>query len=455
MPSGNAIGPVKFNYYVLGRGPYWWRQRQVARSVVTHQSTLVPAGNAVGKSYLAAGLLLWFLYEHPGCLVVSTAPTQTQLEEVLWKEVRRAHSTSFANLWGDVLKNPLKIDLGEGWQALGYSTTKTERLSGHHASDLLAIIDESSGVAPEIIEAIDSLNPSRLLMIGNPLRPEGPFYERCQRSIENPNGLVNTITIPSTDSPDIINGVPRSLRGLADRNWIEKARNDYGENSLWWQTHVLAEFPDSGVDSVISRQWLDLSEKAPHVRGGWPRTAIDLAEGNGGDRSVVMTGDDNGLLACEYSNTWTLEETANVAAKQVREHYVEGYRVSWDVAGIGADFANRLKAVGIVGAQPYRGGGAVPGNKFFNFRARAAWQLRQRLDPTRMVDSGKGFLVPQQTYAIRPEWMQVIRPELQALTYELGPHGEIVLIKGEELAKKLRRSPDLQATLCQLHAFGY
>lgn len=404
----------------------------------------------IGKTRVSAGNLHAFLYTHPNCLVVATAPTQVQLEEVLWKEVERLHRGARIPLGGRLLKSPLKVDLGEGWQALAYSTTKVERFSGHHAHDLFAIGDEASGIADEIKEAISSLGASRELWPGNPLRPSGWFYEACMRAPENPHA--NLIQVSSLESPHI--DWERSPWGLADKTWLEKSRNDYGENSLWWLCHVLGKFPDSGTDTVIPRDWLDLASQAVHVRKGEPRTAIDLAEGKGGDRSVVMTGDDNGLLALDWSTTWSLEETANVAAKHVRNHYVDSHRVSWDVAGIGADFANRLKAVGIIGAQPYRGGGATTGNKYFNFRAKAAWQLRQRLDPTRMVDSGRGVLVPQQPYAIRPEWVALLRPELQALTYELGPHGEIVLIKAEDLAKKLRRSPDLQATICQLHAWG-
>ena len=82
-----------FNQAILGRDKaddqgrrgYWAKQRDICRSVETSPITLVHTGNAVGKSFADAGIILAFLLTHPNCLVVATAPSQVQLEEVLWK----------------------------------------------------------------------------------------------------------------------------------------------------------------------------------------------------------------------------------------------------------------------------------------------------------------------------------------------------------------------------------
>lgn len=446
----NPMGASRFNWYALGRGPYWSKQREIARSVERYPTTLVPTGNAVGKTYYAAGQILQFLYEHPESLVICTAPTQTQLEEVLWKEVRRAHDNAVVRLDGVCYQSPLKIVLPDGSKALGYSTTKTERLSGHHAEHLLAVIDEASGVDPEIISAVDSLNPSRLLMIGNPLRPDGPFHERCMAAWEKPSDLTNVIQIASNLNPDA--GKARSTRGLADATWLVTKKNDYGEGSLWWTTHVEGLFPDSGVDTVIPRHWINLASQTIHLRDGPTRTAIDLAEGKGGDRTVVMTRDNNGILALESSNRWSLEVAATRAALQVQQFGVEHSRVTYDVNGIGSDFQNRLTAVGIHGARPYRGG-AGGGKRFGNLRSYAAWMLRQRLDPDRMAELATGLMVKQHPFAIKPEWVGWMREELQGLRYGPTNSGGIVLEIKEDFAARLRRSPDFADTLMQSFAF--
>src|SRR4051794_33874126 len=53
--------PIGFNEKVLGR-KLWDKQADVCRSVVECPVTVVPAGRAVGKSFLLSGLVLWWLY---------------------------------------------------------------------------------------------------------------------------------------------------------------------------------------------------------------------------------------------------------------------------------------------------------------------------------------------------------------------------------------------------------
>lgn len=475
----------------IGNHGYWRRQREICRSVVEYPVTLVPTGNGVGKSFLAAGLLHWFLFTRPGSLVVATAPTQVQLEEVLWKEVERAYRGARIPLGGRLLRSPLKVDLGAGWQALAYSTTKVERFSGHHAKDLFAILDEASGVADEIYEAISSLNPSRELLMGNPLRPSGTFYDRCH----SVSSLSNVINISSLESPHI--HLDRSPWGLADRTWLEKARADYGEGSLWWTCHVLGEFPDSGVDSVIPSSWLEIAANSHYMPSGSRRIAVDLAEGRGGDRSVVLVRDDNGVIDLWSSTVASFEVTAQRAAMMAQKYEVDDGSVSYDVAGIGADFANRLRQFGIVSPTPYRGG-ADGGPKHANLRSYSSWKLRQRLDPERrdiqfgelsmaatiqdgqgrvplsaddfnynpfrldirgrirppVADTSRSFGLNRQGFSIPSRFLNgPLREELIGLRYELDQRGRIKLEVKEDFVERLKRSPDLADALCQSFAF--
>lgn len=431
--------PVAFNEAVLGRGRYWRRQRQIARSVVRYPTTLVPTGNMVGKTYLAAGLIHWFLWTHENSIVLATAPSQTQLEEVLWKEVERAYWGARAPLGGRLLRSPLKIEVRPGWHALAYSTTKVERLSGHHADHVLIVVDEASGVTEPIYEALRSCGPTRELLIGNPLWPDGTFYERCTRAAEKPGGLANVIQISSLESPYL------------PANWLESNRNDYGEGSLWWTTHVLGLFPDAGEDTLLPRTWLDRAEAAGHAPRGPNRLTIDLAEGKGGDRTVLLVRDDNGVRHMESSPNWPFETAASRAALLAQRWGVEPQRVTFDASGIGADFGNRLEAVGLKSCQPYRGGLGA-GKSFGNLRTAAAFQLRRRLDPERRVTVGKAEVTPP-PFAIPPEFMRPLRPELQAIRWTHNEKGVVCLEPKEDLAERLRHSPDHADALIMAFAF--
>jgi hypothetical protein len=224
--------PHLFNTVILGRAPYWTKQIEICEAVAQCKTVIVPTGNSVGKSYCAAGLILWWVYTRPGSLVVTTAPSQTLLGTVLFKEIRRAKATSLIPLPGRITDSPtvspqmLAVD-GTGWGVLGIATRGVERLSGQHNPDLLVVVDEASGIEDEIWEALDSQNPRKLVVFGNPLRAEGRFRElslRAERERSDPTipveERVHEIRIPSTASPDIDHD--RSARGLADQGFLTR-----------------------------------------------------------------------------------------------------------------------------------------------------------------------------------------------------------------------------------------
>src|ERR1700729_1529562 len=81
--------PARFQAHILGR-ELWSKQIEVCHAIARSPITVVPAGRAVGKSFLLAGIVLWFLYSRPNSLVITTGPDHRQVVSVLWKEIRRA-----------------------------------------------------------------------------------------------------------------------------------------------------------------------------------------------------------------------------------------------------------------------------------------------------------------------------------------------------------------------------
>ena len=81
--------PARFQEEVLGRR-LWSKQAEVCQAIARSPVTVVPAGRAVGKSFLLAGTVLWWLYTRPNSLVITTGPDHRQVVSVLWKEIRRA-----------------------------------------------------------------------------------------------------------------------------------------------------------------------------------------------------------------------------------------------------------------------------------------------------------------------------------------------------------------------------
>ena len=125
-----------------------------------HRVVVVYSGNAIGKDYWVGGIVPWWLYTRRDSLVIVTGPTQTVIGSVTWKEIRRAIAACPLpppRISSGIKASPALVEIAPGWQALGYSTTSVERASGQHAKDLLVIVEEASGVAGEICDAIESL----------------------------------------------------------------------------------------------------------------------------------------------------------------------------------------------------------------------------------------------------------------------------------------------------------
>jgi hypothetical protein len=437
----------KFNDVVLRRPPLWFMQREICRAVWDPSVTTVAvkAGHSVGKSYVAADVILGWGTLLKNSLSVSTSPSNTQLDLVLWGEIRKARAGSdlLRNV-GRLTKLPNKLDLGDGngWQAIGYSTNKSERMQGLHGSGgpHLNVVDEASGItSPDIWAVLKSLKARKNLYISNPLYDHGHFYETCRRAEDDPR--VRLITIPSTMSPDI--HLEESLRGLADAGWLREMAADYGEDSQTYRVRVLAEFPSGSADALVPKAWLDRAGSAKHEHRGRRRLAVDVAEGHGGDDAVLVVRDDNGILEFQAGNRWDFQAQATRAALLCQKWGIDPGDVTYDAGGPGADFANRLEAVGLHGCRPYRGGRLAKSPRYFNLRSACHWQMRRRLNPATTDELGR----PLTPFHIPPEFLTRLRGELREITYSTLDKGRIAARDAEEVKAALRHSPDYSAAL--------
>ena len=303
--------PALFQRAVLGR-TIWHRQAAVCESVARHAITVVPAGRAVGKSYLLAGLVLWWLYTRPMSLVITTGPDHRQVVSVLWKEVRRAlrprygpdgrRTSPLLKLRYDHLtdgySSPQRLVVREGteWGALGFAAKSAEGFSGQHAGELLVIVDEASGIGPEIWTAIHGLAAKRLVIVGNPIRYDCHFRELHELAAASET--IRSVPISSLDTPHA--HLDHSPVGMASRSFLSQMREIHGEGSPWWKSNILGEFPGQESVRFIPSAWLDACTNSEVLHDeawldsacGPVRMGVDLGGGVGADRSVIVVRDD-------------------------------------------------------------------------------------------------------------------------------------------------------------------
>jgi hypothetical protein len=424
--------PVWWVENILGDRP-WQTQKDILRALVTNREVNVRSCHSAGKSWVASRAALWFLYNHPESLVITTAPTARQVRGILWKEIRTAHSRSLFPLGGEPSTTALRIS--PSWMALGFTAAEhdPDRFQGFHARSTLVIIDEACGVSEEIDTAVDSIlsgDHSRLLRIGNPTNASTPFgtafrQQRGKRFVINafdtPNFTSTGITIETIRS-----GEWRKLaaKGLAAPNlinpeWVAEKFKYWGETSPLFVSRVLAEFPTGGQSMVFDLTHLDTAqhiEQTTHT----PRVfGVDVAR-LGADDTVVALREGNSVRILD---SWNGEDTMSSTGRIVdlaRKHLPETIHV--DEIGLGAGVLDRLvelghPAVGINVAKPAR-----DKDRFENSRAELFWNLRERLEENDLSLPDDATLIEQ----------------LAAIRYEFTSRGRIKL----ESKSNMASSPD-------------
>ena len=167
--------PVLFARVML-RHETWSKQEEILRSVARYRRTAVKACHASGKTFTAAEAVLWWITSHPEGVAITTAPTKTQVELVLWGEIRSMVSDASIAYPAPTISS---LRLGPNRYAVGISTNEGVRFQGFHGS-ILIVLDEAPGVLPGIWEAIEGIRAGgdvRVLALGNPTVSSGPFHD--------------------------------------------------------------------------------------------------------------------------------------------------------------------------------------------------------------------------------------------------------------------------------------
>ena len=172
--------PVAFAEDMLGFKPDEWQAR-VMMDVAAGPRTSVRSGQGVGKTGLEAVLVIWYLCCRPYPRVVCTAPTRQQLYDVLWAEIAKwLGLTKVKRLLRWTKTKVYMMGREDRWFATAKTATRPENMQGFHEEYMLFIVDEASGIADSIMEAVLgtlSGEENKLLMCGNPTRTSGVFFD--------------------------------------------------------------------------------------------------------------------------------------------------------------------------------------------------------------------------------------------------------------------------------------
>src|SRR5262249_19135897 len=158
---------IRFCRYLWPDVTLYNKQEEIVYSIMENNETICVAGNMLGKDFVSGFIALWFFLTRVPCKVVTTSADYSQLENVLWGEIRNfirmARFPLDSDKGGPLLINHLHIRRVVNGQVepnsylLGRTAAKGEMASGgllgHHVPDVgdgiprnLFICDEASAV---------------------------------------------------------------------------------------------------------------------------------------------------------------------------------------------------------------------------------------------------------------------------------------------------------------------
>jgi phage terminase large subunit len=316
-------------------------QREALQAIDRGETRIsIRSGHGVGKTFFAGVCSLHMLLFTRDTKIVVTSPSSSQLKDGLIPETKLLIGRLRYGLQDLITLQTNRIVLTEDPDNnfISYRTARIENpeaLQGIHASNVMVIADEASGIPEPVYEAARgtmSTEGAIFVLIGNPTRGKGLFY-RTHTILKD---LWWTRQVSCMDSTRVT------------KDFIEEMRRTYGEASNQWRIRVLGDFPTTDEDSIIPRELaepaLDRDVDAindDHIWGVDP--------GRGGDPTGFIVRAGNLVTFAKelhFADTmrvvgWVYERWQNAAPDE------RPRLICVDAIGVGAGVADRLRQMGL------------------------------------------------------------------------------------------------------------
>lgn len=422
-----AKSPLLFVTEALGVEPYPWQRTVLEWLGAGEKRISVRSGHGVGKTTLEAWLALWFPGTRPDAKVGITAPAGPQIEVNLWPEIRkwypRLRDRTAPGGWlaAQMQINDLEIKfVNENLvRARTARPDQPEALQGLHATNVLILIDEASGIDEHVYEAnIGALSTEGAIqaIFSNPTRSSGYFHRTQHEQADR----WKTLPVSSLDVPNA-------------QGHVDDVIAHYGKDSNQYRVRVLGEFPLTDDDAVIPLHLVDAAVarrgKVARVEGIAPVWGVDVAW-MGSDRSALAKRQANELL--EPVKWWSGNDPHQTAQRifgiwQETEEDDRPAAIMVDAIGMGAATYLKLRELGLPARMVNVGEAAAANERYMRLRDELWFRGRQWL---------------QDAACIMPA-DNALKAELVSVKYAMQPSGKIKVESKDDLRKRGLRSCDL------------
>lgn len=419
----------------------------------------IKSAHGPGKTAVMAWAGLIFLNCKEGARVPITAPTLSQLSDVLFPEFAKwlyRAPEKIQNEWA-ISATHIKHKAKEHeWFAVGRTSNKPANLQGFHKENVLILIDEASAVPKNVFEVIegalseagDQGRVAKLLMGGNPNFNDGELYDAFGKNAE----LYHRVTV--TGDKSLLEELGVEQGGAHPRNgnvyysprvkpkYANVIAHKYGKDSAVYDVRVRGMFPRVQEDVVIPLDWVQKASLLPIPEFDLikHRVTLVLDVARAGLNESVLGYFRGGVM---YKMKGLRSKTTSAVVDLVHDAVLEIIKAGLmleniivDEPGVGGGVIDAIRRNHGYPVTPYHGGlgleaGVDPEDEirmFANRRSRDWWALRRK------IESG--------LYPVLPD--EELIAQLSILKYKYNTKDKIQVESKEDLKDRAGKdaSPD-------------
>lgn len=434
-----------------GPAPY---QLEILRALPTKKRVCVRGPHGLGKTAMAAWLVLWFALTRDGedWKMPTTAGAWRQLTKFLWPEI---HKWARRLRWDIIGRMPfderlemqtmgLKLSTGE---AFAVASNKPDLIEGAHGDSIFYLFDESKAIHDDTFDAAEGAfsnagsqneNEAFAVAFSTPGEPQGRFYDIQSRKAGFEDWWVRAVSLEETVAA-----------GRVAMDWAMQRARQWGKESALYLRRVLGNFASDDESGVIPLSWIEAANERweQWKEAGKPGDleALGIDVGGGGDASVLaqlnrvdMETVKRAIDELHYDQSRDSLSIGSVASRTLNKY--PNLRTVIDAIGIGSgtlydlrrSFSRVLGFVAGGAARDERGRDKTDRSGeilFADNRSWAWWTMREMLDP----QYGELWALPPDDRLTgdltAPKW------------FEAGK-GRIKVESKKDIVKRLKRSTD-------------
>ena len=424
--------PIEFCKDLIGVELDAWQERAFEALRDDH-FVAIRAGSGVGKTVWLSLATMWFLSTRPFSKVPTTAPSQHQLNDLLWGEHHKwiSRSEYLKRLFTWTQTKVAVKNFEPQWFAVARTARTSpdgkvaEGLQGFHAEEnLLYIIDEASGVDDAIFPAVEGALTGKnayAILAANPTRLSGYFYDVFHHA--DMAGMYKLFHVSCLDSP------------FVEDRYINMMKARYGENHPIYQIKVLGEFPSADVLMLFPVSDIEafrnnsISDGDYDLRKVKFDKEIGLDVGRTSAKSTMCVRAGNRIIEFASMNmkgtTSDTVDVTNWAVSYIQLYNPTSFKV--DAIGVGSGVYDSLVRLYPRIVKPVIGNAScdpLKKERYANLRAQGYWELRKILPELYAKD------IPDELIA-----------QLGGIYYKTST-GKILIEDKEAIMQRIGRSPD-------------